>query len=160
MIAALRSRTSARPHPAVVVMGTVLVAAVVNLAILAVGRSAGGDFQFASGDDRLTVGADGVAMLTIIPLLVGMTLAALLSHRWPVVLRIGMFVGPALALVTIGLMTLPADLDTTSTVFLSLMHVALVPATILGLRALATPPGWVPRLCPASRPANASRASP
>jgi hypothetical protein len=132
------SRTSAR-HGATVVAGTVVVAAVVNLAILAVGRSAGGDFQFTSGDDRLTVGAGGVAMLTILPLLVGMSLAALLSVRWPVVLRVGMFVGPALALATIAIMTIPADLDTTSTVFLSMMHVVLVPATILGLRALEVP---------------------
>ena len=36
----------------------------------------------------------------------------------------------------IGTMTVPADLDTTSTIFLALMHVALVPVTILGLHAL------------------------
>jgi hypothetical protein len=137
MSSATVSRTYARHSRTVVVAGTVLVAAVVNLAILAVGQSAGGDFQFTDGDDRMTVGAGGVAMLTIVPLLIGMTLATVLSLWWPAVLRIGMFVGPALALATIGFMTIPADLDTTSTVFLSLMHVALVPITILGLIALA-----------------------
>ena len=137
MSSATTALTYARRGRAVVVAGTVLAATVVNLVILAVGRSAGGDFEFTSGDDRLTVGADGVAMLTIIPLLVGMTLAAVLSLRWPAVLRIGMFVGPALALATIAFMTISADLDTTSTIFLSLMHIALVPVTVLGLRALA-----------------------
>lgn len=136
MSSATISRTYVRRSRPVVVASTVLVATVVNLAILAVGQSAGGDFEFTSGDDRLTVGAGGVAMLTIVPLLAGMTLAAVLSLRWPAVLRIGMFVGPAAALATIGIMTIPADLDTTSTVFLALMHVALVPVTILGLHAL------------------------
>ena len=89
--ATMSGHTSAR-HDAIVVVGTVLVAVVVNLAILAVGRYVGGDFEFTSGDDRLTVGADGVSMLTIAPLLIGLTLAALLSRRWPAVLRIGMFV--------------------------------------------------------------------
>ena len=136
MSSATVSRTYVSGRTAVVV-GTVLVATVVNLAILAIGQSAGGDFQFTSGGDRMTVGAGGVAMLTIVPLLVGMTLAALLSLRWPAVLRIGMFAGPAAALVTIGTMTIPADLDTTSTVFLALMHVALVPVTIAGLLAIS-----------------------
>lgn len=135
MSSATVSRTYASRRT-VVVLGAVLVATVVNLAILAVGQSAGGDFRFTAGGERMTVEADGVAMLTIVPLLAGMTLAALLSLRWPAVLSIGMFVGPAAALVTIGTMTIPADLDTTSTVFLALMHVVLVPATILGLYAL------------------------
>jgi hypothetical protein len=137
MSTATTSRTFARQRASVVGV-TVLVARVSNLATLGAGLTAGGDFGSTAADDRLTVGADGVAMLTIVPLLIGMTLAAVLSRRWPVVLRIGMFAGPALALATIGFMTIPADLDTTSTVFLSLMHVALVPVTILGLRALAS----------------------
>ncbi|MDF2708354.1 MAG: hypothetical protein K0R62_4006 [Nonomuraea muscovyensis] len=70
------------------------------------------------------------------PLLIGMTLVALLSRVWRWVILAAMAVAPALALVTVPIMTIPADLDDTSTVTLALCHVTLVPVTLAGLLAL------------------------
>jgi hypothetical protein len=47
-------------------------------------------------------------------------------------------VAPVLAVATILLMTVPARFDTTSTLFLATMHVALIPAVLLALRALTS----------------------
>ena len=66
----------------------------------------------------------------------GLVLAALLARRWPGVLRAGQVVAPVLALVTVPLMTLPADFDGLSTATLALCHVVLAPVSVLALRAL------------------------
>jgi hypothetical protein len=133
--------TRARVSPAdwgrpTIVVATVAVAVVVNVLIYAVGRAFGGDFVFTNAGEQIQVTALSVVTLTAGPLALGMALVALLSMRWPAVVKAGLVIGPALALVTIAILTLPADLDTTSTITLSLDHVALVPMTIAGLLAL------------------------
>lgn len=47
-----------------------------------------------------------------------------------------MVVAPVLAVLTIFVMTIPADLDTVSTVALAACHVTLVPISILAVRLL------------------------
>lgn len=73
-------------------------------------------------------------------------------------------VAPSLAVVTIFAMTVPADFDTTSTIALGLCHLALVPITILSLKALrstatATPaaPATTDRTLPAQPQPDAGR---
>ena len=78
-----------------------------------------------------------MAGFTAVPLLVGLTLVALLRRRWSWVLPAALVVAPVLAVVTIFLMTIPADLDTASTVTLACCHLALVPVVrCCALRAL------------------------
>lgn len=135
----------ARPRTVLVAVA-VLVALVANLLVYAIGRLAGGRYQFtaptgapAGGGgapvvnevDALTVGG-----FTVVPLLVGLALAAALSRRWPWVLTVALVVAPVLALVTIAVMTVPTDLDTVSTVALGGCHVVLAIVSVLALLQL------------------------
>jgi hypothetical protein len=124
-----------RPRSVLVVV-TVLVALAVNLLIYALGRLAGGSYRFTAGDAAAEVDAVTVGGFTVVPLLVGLTLAALLSLRWPRVVLVALVVAPVLALVTVPLLTLPADFDGTSTVALALCHVALAVIAVLALLRL------------------------
>jgi Cu/Ag efflux pump CusA len=85
---------------------------------------------------RPTVDAVTVAGFSAVPLLVGMAVAAAAARRLPVLLRVGLVVAPALALVAVPMMTLPADFDRVSTLTLALCHVTLVPVSMLGPLAL------------------------
>ena len=131
---ATRLRTLELSRPAAVV-GTVLVALVVNLALWLIGLAAGGSFEVPDGDKMMTVAPGGVITLTVIPALVGLTAAALLSYRWPVMIRVAQVVGPLLALGTIA-MTIDAEFDAASTVALATMHVALAGVVFAGLEGL------------------------
>jgi hypothetical protein len=116
--------------------GVVAAVLAVNLVILGVASAAGADFTFHQNGTELRVGVASVALLSVAPLCSGLLLTALIGLRWPAVTRAALVVGPALALVTIATMTLPADFDTGSTVALALMHLALAPAAILAVLAL------------------------
>ena len=127
-------RSTARP--AVVVLVAVGVALVVNLGVYALGRLLGGSFRFTAPAGPTEVDALTVGGFTVVPLLVGLALAALLGRRWPWVLTVALVVAPALALVTIVVMTLPVDLDAVSTATLALCHVVLAPVAVLALLRL------------------------
>jgi hypothetical protein len=136
-VTAVAAGTTVRTRPAwVVVGGAVIVAVAVNLAIYAVGRAAGATFEFTASTGPATVSAGTVAGFTAVPLLVGLTVAALLRRRWTWVLPAALVIAPVLAVATIVVMTIPADLDTASTVTLACCHLALVPVVVLALRAL------------------------
>lgn len=133
------STPAARTRPAwAVVGGAVAVAVVANLAIYAAGRAAGATFDFTATTGPATVSAATVAGFTAVPLLVGLTLVALLRRRWSWVVPVALVVAPVLAVATIVLMTVPADLDPASTVTLACCHLALVPVVVVALRALRT----------------------
>lgn len=119
-----------------IVLTAVAVAVAVNLAIFAAGAAIGGTFRFTQAAQPITVDAATVAGFTAVPLLAGLVLVALTARRWPWVVTAALVVAPSLAVVTILLMTVPADFDTTSTLTLSLCHLALVPIAILSLRSL------------------------
>ncbi len=129
-----RFRTLELSRP-VAVIGTVVVALVVNLVLWLIGLAAGGSFEVLDGDKMMAVAPGGVIMLTVVPALVGLTAAALLSYRWPVMIRVAQVVGPLLALGTIA-MTIDADFDAASTVSLAAMHVVLAGAVFAGLEGL------------------------
>ncbi|MDQ0372789.1 DUF6069 family protein [Cellulomonas humilata] len=134
---ATATETAVRTRPAwVVVGGAVILAVVVNLATYAVGRAAGATFDFTASTGPATVSAITVAGFTAVPLLVGLTLVALLRRRMSWVLPTALVIAPVLAVATIFLMTIPADLDTASTITLACCHLALVPVVVLALRAL------------------------
>jgi hypothetical protein len=127
------SRRIGRP---VIVAATITVAVLVNLVIYTIGRAAGGSFRFDSPSGPAEVDALTVVGFTVVPLLLGLTVVALLVRVWPWVVPVALVVAPAIALVTILVMTLPAGFDAASTIALGLCHVAVVPTTVLGLLAL------------------------
>ncbi len=111
-------------------------AALVNLMLYGIGRAAGGTFHFTSSSGPAVVDGVTVAAFSVAPLLVGLVAVALLSRFGDWVIRTALVVGPLLAIATIALMTLPADLDATSKVTLALCHLTLVPVIIVAVRAL------------------------
>lgn len=117
------------------VVATVLAALLVNLVIWVVGAAAGGSFQFTDGAVTQSAAPAGVVLLTVVPLLIGMVLAALLSFRWLGVIRVAQVVAPALALLTVA-PTFMAGFDGTSTAALALMHVAIAVVVVIGLEAM------------------------
>jgi hypothetical protein len=119
-----------------IVAATIILAVFVNVVIYAIGRAAGGTFRFASTSGPAEVDALTVVGFTVVPLLLGTTLVALLVRVWPWVVPVALVVAPAFALVTIPVMTLPAGFDLTSTITLALCHVAMVPIVVFGLLAL------------------------
>jgi hypothetical protein len=121
-----------------VVAVAVAAAVVVNLLVYALGRAAGGTFRFTSAGAPAEVDAATVAGFSAGPLLLGLTAVALLAPRFAWVPRAALVAGPVLAVATILAMTVPADLDATSTVTLALCHLTLVPIIVLAVRALAS----------------------
>jgi hypothetical protein len=121
---------------AMVVVAAALAAAIVNLLVYAVGRAAGGTFQFTTAGQTAEVNAVTVAGFSALPLAVGLVLVALLArHTWAI--KTALVAGPALAVLTILIMTIPADLDTKSTITLAVCHLTLVPILIVAIRRLA-----------------------
>ncbi|MEU4689022.1 DUF6069 family protein [Actinoplanes sp. NPDC023714] len=113
-----------------VVVFAVVLAVVVNVIVHACGRLAGGSFAFTTPDGPAEVGAVTVAGFSAVPLAAGLVLVALLARRFPWAARAGAIVGSVLAIGTIATMTLPADLDTVSTITLALCHLTLVPIVV------------------------------
>lgn len=131
-----RARAMAR-----IVALSVGAAVAANVVVWLAGEVAGGDFTYTDGGETLSAAPGGVIVLTAVPLAVGLAVVALVARRWPVLVRVGQVVGSALAVLTIG-GTLAADFDGPSTVALSVAHLVLVPALVLGLEAVrrvATP---------------------
>ena len=149
---------SPRPRP-VIVAATVGAAAAVNLVVYAAGRAAGADFTFTSAGTVTQVDALTVVGFTVVPLLLGLTVVALLCRRWPVVATVAMVVAPVLAVVTVGLMTVPADFDTASTVTLALCHLTLAPLSVVGIRALRGPASVAAAELPSPAPSTSTSAS-
>lgn len=129
---------------ALIVPAAALTAVVVNLLIYAGGRAAGGSFRFTAAGGPAEVDAATVAGFSAIPLAVGLAGVALLAPRWRWVARAALIAGPALAVVTILIMTVPADLDATSTITLALCHLALIPIMLVAIRLLARRPATSP----------------
>jgi hypothetical protein len=123
-----------------IVPAAALTAVVVNLLIYAIGRAAGGSFRFTAAGGPAEVDAATVAGFSAVPLAVGLAGVALLAPRWRWVGRAALIAGPALAVVTILIMTLPADLDATSTITLALCHLALIPIMLVAIRLLGRRP--------------------
>ncbi|MFD3596603.1 DUF6069 family protein [Nocardia sp. NPDC058640] len=119
----------------VAVLGAAAVAVVVNLIIWAIGAAAGGSFEMTDKGVVSSVAPGGVILMSTVPVLIGLTVAVLISYLWTGVLRTAAVVGSLLSLGTIAL-TIAADFDTASTIALSLMHVALVPVMVIALEGV------------------------
>jgi len=135
------SRTSAllpRSRPArsaIVVVAAVVVALVTNLVLWAVGLAAGGSFEHTDAGRTVGSAPGGVVLMTVLPLTVGLALAAVLTLWWNGFARIAQLVGALLPLATIQ-GTITADFDTPSTVALVLMHVVIAVVVVVALDML------------------------
>lgn len=121
---------------AVVVPAAVVAAVVINLLVFAAGRLAGGGFAFTQAGSTVKVDAVTVAGFSAIPLGLGLIVVALLVRRLVWIGRVAIVVAPVLTVGTIGIMTIPVDLDTISTVTLATCHLTLVPISIAAIRRL------------------------
>lgn len=117
------------------VLFSVLAALAANLVLWLIGLAAGGSFELTEAGETMAVAPGGVVMLTVVPMVVGMGLAALVSLRWVGVVRVAQVVGVIAPLATIA-MTISADFDAASTVMLSLMHVVIAGVVFVGLEAM------------------------
>lgn len=113
------------------VLGAAAAAVLINLVVWLIGAAAGGTFEVDGG----SVAPGGVIIMSAVPLLIGLTVAALLSYRWVGVLRLAEVVGSVLAIATIGL-TVAADFDSATTISLSIMHLVLAPVIVVALEGL------------------------
>jgi hypothetical protein len=133
--AARRTGPKIRAGRRILAVGTCVL--VLNLLIYSLGHASGGSFTYRQNGRAIKVDATAVTILTLGPLAIGLAMVALLARKRPVLISVATIVAPLLAVATIGLMTIPAHFDATSTLSLALMHIALIPAVILCLRALA-----------------------
>jgi hypothetical protein len=129
------NRLARIPAP-LLVAGAVALAIAVNVGIHALGGLAGATYRFAAATGPAEVDALTVFGFTLVPLGVALTLVAVLGRFWKWVFPVALVVGPVLELGSVLGMTLPADLDDVSTLFLALCHVALVPVTVVAVLAL------------------------
>ena len=77
--------------------------------------------------------------MTVVPLLVGLSVAMLITLKWEPIIRIAQIVGAVVALGTIAL-TIAADFDAASTVMLALMHVVVAAGVVVALEAVRRSP--------------------
>ncbi|MHA7209847.1 hypothetical protein [Arthrobacter sp. MDT1-65] len=120
------------------ILTALAIAVVVNLALFFLGMLAGGSYAFTSPAGPAEVVAVVLVAFTVLPLALGLAVVAVVRRWWPGVVTVAMIVAPVLEIGTIFAMTIPADFDLPSTIALALCHVALVPVTVLALRALRT----------------------
>ena len=106
-----------------------------NLVVCGIGRAAGGEFAFTRGGLVQRVDPATVAGFSAVPLGLGLLVVALLcQYRW--IMTLAGILAPVLAVLTIGVMTVPVDLDTISTLALAACHITLVPVSILAVHRL------------------------
>ncbi len=129
------NRLARIPAPALVALA-VAVAIVVNVGIHSLGRALGATYRFTAATGPAEVDTLTVIGFTLLPLTVALTLVAVLGRFWAWVLPVALVAGPVLELGSIAGMTIPADFEPLSKVFLALCHVALVPITIVTVLAL------------------------
>ncbi|MFD4366201.1 DUF6069 family protein [Rhodococcus sp. NPDC058521] len=95
----------------------------------------GASFEVLDGESVHEVGLSGVASSAGIPVLVGVTLAALLSYLRVGVIRIAQVVGAVLPLITIA-GSVSADTDVATRIGLALMHVVVAGFVVFGLELM------------------------
>jgi hypothetical protein len=131
-IAAARIPALTRP---VALFGAIAAAVLTNLVVWLIGLAAGGTFEMTDAGRVQSVAPGGIIMLTVVPMLIGLGAAVLLSYKWIGVLRVAAVIGSVLAVATIA-MTVGADFDTASTIALSITHLTLVPALVVATEGL------------------------
>ncbi len=115
-----------------------VVATIVNLLILLIGRAAGASFELVDGAGLHAVTAVGVITSSAVPLVIGTLLATLLGLWRPGFIRAAQVVGGGLALLSVA-GPMMADTDTGTQLALAAMHVIVGVAVVLSLEPIW---GW------------------
>lgn len=128
------SRIPALNRPAAL-FGAIGTALLANLVVWLIGAAAGGTFEVTDAGQVQSVAPGGIVIMTVVPMLIGLGAAVLLSYKWVGVLRLAAVIGSLIAVATIA-MTVSADFDTASTIALSITHLTLVPALVVAAEGL------------------------
>lgn len=128
------SRIPALNRP-VALFGAIGAALLANLVVWLIGATAGGTFEVTDAGQVQSVAPGGIVIMTVVPMLIGLGAAVLLSYKWVGVLRLASVIGSLIAVATIA-MTVSADFDTASTIALSITHLTLVPALVVATEGL------------------------
>lgn len=119
----------------VALFGAIGAALLANIVVWLIGAAAGGTFEMTDAGQVQSVAPGGIVMMTVVPMLIGLGAAVLLSYRWIGVLRLAAVIGSVIAVATIA-GTVSADFDTASTIALSISHMTLVPAMVVATEGL------------------------
>lgn len=125
-----------------VVVGTLVIGVAINVLIHTVGAASGATYEFTTAGAPAKVDTLTVAGCTALPLLVGLAAAATPRRPLGTCDPAAIIIGPAVALGSIAVMLVPADLVRSSQIPLALCHTMLVPVTIAGpllIRRLGRP---------------------
>ncbi|MGH3974727.1 MAG: DUF6069 family protein [Pseudonocardiaceae bacterium] len=117
------------------IAGGAATAALCNLAILFIGRATGASFAYLDRGTLHAITAWGVIVTTVLPLVVGIGLAALLARWWFWVIRLAQVIGGGLALLSVAGPVI-ADTDGATRLALVLMHVVVAVAVVVTLEAI------------------------
>lgn len=107
-----------------------------NLALLAASRASGASFAVPDRGDPgslMQIGPGPVALSTLLPLVVGLGVAALVTRRWP---RATVALKALAVLITLASLGMPlsADTDTGTRILLATMHLVVGGAYLAALR--------------------------
>lgn len=109
--------------------------AVVNLVVLAIGGAFGATYDYVNAGEPGQVTVIGVIVSSVVPLVIGTGLAAVIGRRWHTVLRIAQVVGAALAVLSVA-GPLSLGTDTVTQGALTVMHLVLGVAVVAVLEAI------------------------
>lgn len=113
----------------------VVAAAATNLAILFIGWTAGASFIVLDAGTPHEITPGSVVVATVLPLVLGTGLAALLARWRPGVIRLAQVIGGALALLTVA-GPMMSDTDGATRLALAMMHVVPGVAVVVSLEAM------------------------
>lgn len=113
-----------------------------NLALLVVGRAAGASFAVPDRGEPgalMHIGPVAVALSTLLPLVIGLGVAALITQRWP---RTTLTLKALAVLITLASLGMPlgADTDTDTRILLAGMHLVVGSAYLAAVRGTTSTP--------------------
>lgn len=107
-------------------------AAAANLVVLAVARATDASLVVVDNGEAHGIDAGGVIFSSVVPVVIGVALTALVALRWRGVVRLAQVVGGGFALISVA-GPLSIDTDAGTAAALALMHVVVGAAFVAGL---------------------------
>lgn len=110
-----------------------LVAAIANVTIWSVARLSGSPVALQDNGAPYPIAVESVAVMSVVPMIVGIGIAALIARWWVGILRVAQVVGSLLAVVTLG-GVFSGDIGTA--LALTAMHLTSAVVVVLALEAV------------------------